>query len=145
MSIVDFIAVISFGLTCFGLGYTFGKDNNKPQKQPPRSANQATIFDIQIVNRTNRLSVVLFFYNHIITHLWKCQKILFLLENSHPRELEVVLMDFFFSSSLDGRTQHNSSFTQAPNCEKGILFFILFYEILSDLIHVSILPLTADR
>ena len=26
MSIVDFIAVVSFGLTCFGLGYTFGKD-----------------------------------------------------------------------------------------------------------------------
>ena len=31
MSIVDFIAVVSFGLTCFGFGYTFGKDN-KPQK-----------------------------------------------------------------------------------------------------------------
>ena len=31
MSIVDFIAVVSLGLTCFGLGYTFGKDN-KPQK-----------------------------------------------------------------------------------------------------------------
>ena len=26
MSIVDFIAVASFGLTCFGLGYSFGKD-----------------------------------------------------------------------------------------------------------------------
>ena len=32
MSIVDFIAVVSFGLTCFGLGYSFGKDNNKTQK-----------------------------------------------------------------------------------------------------------------
>ena len=32
MSIVDFIAVVSFDLTCFGLGYTFGKDNTKPQK-----------------------------------------------------------------------------------------------------------------
>ncbi len=32
MSIVDFIAVVSFGLTCFCLGYTLGKDNNKPQK-----------------------------------------------------------------------------------------------------------------
>ena len=32
MSIVDFIAVASFGLTCFALGYTFGKDKNKPQK-----------------------------------------------------------------------------------------------------------------
>ena len=28
MNIVDFIAVVSFGLTCFGLGYTFGKDNH---------------------------------------------------------------------------------------------------------------------
>ena len=36
MSIVDFIAVVSFGVTCFGLGYSFGKDNNKTQKQPPR-------------------------------------------------------------------------------------------------------------
>ena len=27
MSIVDFIAVVSFGLTCFGLGYSFDKDN----------------------------------------------------------------------------------------------------------------------
>ena len=33
MSIVDFIAVVSFGLTCFGIGYSFGKDNNKTQKQ----------------------------------------------------------------------------------------------------------------
>ena len=31
MSIIDFIAVVSFGLTCFGLGYTFGKDH-KSQK-----------------------------------------------------------------------------------------------------------------
>ena len=26
MSIIDFIAVVSFGLTCFSIGYTFGKD-----------------------------------------------------------------------------------------------------------------------
>ena len=32
MSIVDFIAVISFGLSCFGIGYTLGKDSNKTQK-----------------------------------------------------------------------------------------------------------------
>lgn len=32
MSIVDFIAVVSFGLTCLGRGYTFCKDNNKSQK-----------------------------------------------------------------------------------------------------------------
>ena len=30
MSIVDFIAVVSFGLTCFCIGYTLGKDNHKP-------------------------------------------------------------------------------------------------------------------
>ena len=38
MSIVDFIAVVSFGLTCFGLGYSFGKDNSKTQKKPPLPA-----------------------------------------------------------------------------------------------------------
>ena len=32
MSILDFIAVMSFGITCFCAGYTFGKDTNKPQK-----------------------------------------------------------------------------------------------------------------
>ena len=28
MSIVDFIAVVSFGLTCFGIGYSFGKEQD---------------------------------------------------------------------------------------------------------------------
>ncbi len=28
MSIVDFIVVVSFGLTCLSIGYTFGKDSN---------------------------------------------------------------------------------------------------------------------
>lgn len=32
MSIADFIAIISFGLACFGIGYTFGKDINKTGK-----------------------------------------------------------------------------------------------------------------
>ena len=36
MSIVDFIAVVSFGLTCFGIGYSFGKDSNKTQNNRPR-------------------------------------------------------------------------------------------------------------
>ena len=57
MSIVDFIAVVSFGLTCFGLGYTFGKDNNKPQKQPPWSGKLSGNF-CQNIYRTNRLSAV---------------------------------------------------------------------------------------
>lgn len=29
MDILGLIAVLSFGLTCFGIGYTFGKDNKK--------------------------------------------------------------------------------------------------------------------
>lgn len=28
MGIVDLIAVLSFGLTCFGAGYALGKDHN---------------------------------------------------------------------------------------------------------------------
>ena len=44
MSIVDFIAVVSFGLTCFGIGYSFGKDNNKTQKQPPTPGKLSGIF-----------------------------------------------------------------------------------------------------
>lgn len=31
MSIIDFIIVISFGLSCFSIGYALGKDN-KVQK-----------------------------------------------------------------------------------------------------------------
>ena len=31
MSIMDFITAVSFGLICFRIGYTFGKDNNKSQ------------------------------------------------------------------------------------------------------------------
>jgi hypothetical protein len=32
MDIFELIAVLSFGLTCFGIGYSFGKDINKTQK-----------------------------------------------------------------------------------------------------------------
>ena len=32
MDILDLIAVLSFGLTCFGIGYSIGKDSNKTQK-----------------------------------------------------------------------------------------------------------------
>ena len=32
MSILDFITVVSFGLTCFSIRYTFGKDTHKAQK-----------------------------------------------------------------------------------------------------------------
>lgn len=32
MDILGLMAVLSFVLTCFGLGYTLGKDSNKMQK-----------------------------------------------------------------------------------------------------------------
>ncbi len=32
MVIMDFIAVLSFGLSCFGLGYTLGRDRKNTQK-----------------------------------------------------------------------------------------------------------------
>ena len=32
MTVIDLIAVISFGLTCFLAGYDFGKDSNKKQR-----------------------------------------------------------------------------------------------------------------
>lgn len=32
MDILELMTVLSFGLTCFGLGYSIGKDSNKPQK-----------------------------------------------------------------------------------------------------------------
>jgi len=44
MSILDFIAVMSFGITCFCAGYTFGKDNNKTQKWPLTSGKLSGLF-----------------------------------------------------------------------------------------------------
>ncbi len=32
MDILELITVLSFGLTCFGIGYSIGKDSNKTQK-----------------------------------------------------------------------------------------------------------------
>ncbi len=32
MDILGLIAVLSFGLTCFEIGYSIGKDSNKTQK-----------------------------------------------------------------------------------------------------------------
>ncbi len=32
MNVIDMIAVISFGLTCFVAGYTIGRDRSKTQK-----------------------------------------------------------------------------------------------------------------
>ena len=44
MSIVDFIAVVSFGITCFCAGYTFGKDNNKTQKKTAPASQTERLF-----------------------------------------------------------------------------------------------------
>ena len=35
MDILGLIAVLSFGLTCFGIGYSIGKDSNKTQNSRP--------------------------------------------------------------------------------------------------------------
>ncbi len=32
MDVLDLIAVLCFGVTCFTLGYSLGKDNHKTQK-----------------------------------------------------------------------------------------------------------------
>ena len=32
MNIIDIMTMLSFGLTCFGIGYSIGKDINKTQK-----------------------------------------------------------------------------------------------------------------
>ncbi len=32
MDILNLMAALSFGLTCFGIGYSFGKDHNKTEK-----------------------------------------------------------------------------------------------------------------
>lgn len=56
MSIIDFIAVVSFGLACFGLGYTLGKDTVNAKKYPPRpDKSNGYFFNIKF--RINRLSV----------------------------------------------------------------------------------------
>ena len=52
MSILDFITVVSFGITCFCAGYTFGKDSNKTQKQPPRSAKLSGNFCCEFIGLT---------------------------------------------------------------------------------------------
>ena len=114
MSILDFITVVSFGLTCFSIGYTFGKDNHKAQKQPPQSGKLSGNF-CQNIYRTNRLSVALFFYNHIITLPQKCQ-------NFSLREASVALMVLLRNLSQDCHRSHFSRIS--------IIVFILPFIIL---------------
>ena len=69
MSIADFIAVVSFGLTCFSIGYAFGKDINKTQKKPPTvQQNYATIFVITkiglTVYRRHPISIIILSWFH---------------------------------------------------------------------------------
>ena len=42
MSIMDFLAIISFGLSCFSIGYTIGKDNHKNSR--PQSGKLSDYF-----------------------------------------------------------------------------------------------------
>lgn len=58
MDILGLMAVLSFGLTCFGIGYSIGKDNNKTQKQPPTSSKLSGYFAKNCW--ANRLSVAPF-------------------------------------------------------------------------------------
>ena len=44
MDILGLMAVLSFGLTCFGIGYSIGKDSNKTQKQPPQPDKLSSYF-----------------------------------------------------------------------------------------------------
>lgn len=44
MSIIDFIAVVSFGLTCFSIGYTIGRDSDKTQNSRPMSDKLSSYF-----------------------------------------------------------------------------------------------------
>ena len=53
MCIIDFIAVVCFGLTCFSIGYTLGKDNHKPQKELPWSGK---LSGYKLVAKTHRLA-----------------------------------------------------------------------------------------
>lgn len=45
MDILGLMAVLSFGLTCFGIGYSFGKDNSNTKKQPHLSDELSGYFD----------------------------------------------------------------------------------------------------
>ena len=44
MDILGLITVLSFGLTCFGIRYTLGKDSNKTQKKSPWSGKLSGYF-----------------------------------------------------------------------------------------------------
>ena len=57
MSIIDFIAVVSFGLTCFTIGYTLGKDVNNTQKL---SNNIEDGYENIVANKNAQPSVNLF-------------------------------------------------------------------------------------
>ena len=45
MDILGLMEVLSFGLTCFGIGYSFGKDNSNTKKQPHLSDELSGYFD----------------------------------------------------------------------------------------------------
>ena len=74
MSIVDFIAVVSFGLTCFSIGYTLGKVNHKPQKYtstslitaaPPKATTAVTTNCIGFGKFSNTKTFLLLYHAYV--------------------------------------------------------------------------------
>ena len=62
MGVIDMIAVLSFGLTCFIAGYNLGKDRSdksNTQKQPPQSEKHERLFQL-ITYWADRLSAAPF-------------------------------------------------------------------------------------
>lgn len=43
MDILGLMSVLSFGLTCFGIGYSFGKDNSNEKNSRACLINEAAI------------------------------------------------------------------------------------------------------
>ena len=70
MIIMDFIAVLSFGLSCFGLGYTLGKDRKNTQKQPPEPSKLsgyfcAYVWDSPFTSGTFSISILSRFWGEV--------------------------------------------------------------------------------
>lgn len=67
MDILELIAVLSFGLTCFGIGYSIGRDSNNTQKQPPRSSKLSGYLCFSKLGQP-LLSAAPFYFMYSIVH-----------------------------------------------------------------------------
>ena len=63
----DFVVVLCFGLSCFGIGYAFGKDYSNTKNNCPQSWQNKRLFLTKCL-RANRLSVIPFpiWYYHTL-------------------------------------------------------------------------------